>query len=152
MTNSPPRAGCLLASSLMHNRWWSPHPRGMSSRSGRERVRRNDRARYSPATGEVTARRDGHIHGKAPRLRRSSAMTTTPQEHPVRQGIAAGTSIGAAILLVTVGVLSILEGISAVANDNLFVVGIDYVYQFDTTTWGWIHIVLGILLVIAALG
>ncbi|PPJ32400.1 hypothetical protein C5E45_06340 [Nocardia nova] len=79
-------------------------------------------------------------------------MSTTPQEHPVRQGIAAGTSIGAAILLITVGVLSILEGISAVANDKLFVVGIDYVYQFDTTTWGWIHIVLGILLVIAALG
>ncbi|MFF0456308.1 hypothetical protein [Nocardia africana] len=79
-------------------------------------------------------------------------MTTTPQEHPVRQGIAAGTSIGAAILLVTVGVLSILEGISAVANDKLFVVGVDYVYQFDTTPWGWIHIVLGILLVIAALG
>ncbi len=79
-------------------------------------------------------------------------MTTTPQEHPVRQGIAAGTSIGAAILLITVGVLSILEGISAVANDKLFVTGIDYVYEFDTTTWGWIHIVLGILLVIAALG
>ena len=79
-------------------------------------------------------------------------MTTTPQEHPVRQGIAAGTSIGAAILLVTVGVLSILEGISAVANDKLFVAGIDYVYEFDTTSWGWIHIVLGILLVIAALG
>ncbi|MEV5647973.1 hypothetical protein AB0L57_06950 [Nocardia sp. NPDC052254] len=79
-------------------------------------------------------------------------MTTTPQEHPVRQGIAAGTSIGAAILLITVGVLSILEGISAVANDKLFVAGVEYVYQFDTTTWGWIHIVLGILLVIAALG
>ncbi|MEU6560067.1 DUF7144 family membrane protein [Nocardia nova] len=79
-------------------------------------------------------------------------MTTTPQEHPVRQGIAAGTSIGAAILLITVGVLSILEGISAVANDKLFVAGLDYIYEFDTTTWGWIHIVLGILLVIAALG
>ncbi|NKY85476.1 DUF7144 family membrane protein [Nocardia veterana] len=79
-------------------------------------------------------------------------MTTTPQEHPVRQGIAAGTSIGAAILLITVGVLSILEGISAVANDKLFVAGIDYVYEFDTTTWGWIHIVLGILLVVSALG
>lgn len=79
-------------------------------------------------------------------------MTTTPQERPVRQGIAAGTSIGAAILLITVGVLSILEGISAVANDKLFVAGIDYVYEFDTTTWGWIHIVLGILLVVSALG
>ncbi|MFD6102356.1 hypothetical protein ACFWFQ_06795, partial [Nocardia salmonicida] len=66
--------------------------------------------------------------------------------HPVRQGIAGGTSIGAAILLLVVGVLSVLQGISAVAEDDLFVVGIDYVYEFDTTTWGWVHIVVGIIL------
>jgi len=41
-------------------------------------------------------------------------MTTSSQHrapahsHPVRQGFAAGTSIGAAMLLVTVGILSIL--------------------------------------------
>jgi hypothetical protein len=77
---------------------------------------------------------------------------TEPEPHPVRRGIAAGTSIAAAILLLTVGVLSIFEGISAVAEDDLIVVGADYVYKFDTTTWGWIHIVIGILLVVAALG
>jgi hypothetical protein len=77
---------------------------------------------------------------------------TEPEPHPVRRGIAAGTSIAAAILLLTVGVLSIFEGISAVAEDDLIVVGTDYVYKFDTTTWGWIHIVIGILLVVAALG
>lgn len=27
-----------------------------------------------------------------------------------------------------------------------------YTYQFNTTTWGWIHLILGILLVIAAAG
>ncbi|MET7767129.1 hypothetical protein [Nocardia sp. NPDC005366] len=82
-------------------------------------------------------------------------MTTRNPEtgqRPVRQGIAAGTSIGAAILLLTVGVLQILEGISAVAEDELFVVGPDYIYQFDTTGWGWIHIVLGAILVLCAIG
>ncbi|WP_040871643.1 DUF7144 family membrane protein [Nocardia exalbida] len=77
---------------------------------------------------------------------------TEPEPHPVRRGIAAGTSIAAAILLLTVGVLSIFEGISAVAADDLIVVGADYVYKFDTPTWGWIHIVIGVLLVVAALG
>ena len=72
--------------------------------------------------------------------------------HPVRQGIAAGVSIGAAVLLLVVGVLSILEGISAVAKDDLFVMGVNYIYEFNTATWGWIHIVLGILLVVAAIG
>ena len=87
-------------------------------------------------------------------------MTTAPEpmastsggNTPLRQGVAAGTSIAAAILLLTVGVLSVLEGIAAVANDELFVVGVDYVYEFDITTWGWIHIVLGALLIVSALG
>ncbi|MEV0360838.1 hypothetical protein AB0H71_32750 [Nocardia sp. NPDC050697] len=72
--------------------------------------------------------------------------------HPVRQGFAAATSIAAAVLLLAVAVLSVLQGISAVAEDALFVVGPEYVYSFDTTTWGWIHIVLGVLLGIAAVG
>ncbi|MET8776710.1 hypothetical protein ABZV58_17030 [Nocardia sp. NPDC004654] len=79
-------------------------------------------------------------------------MTTPDTRHPVRQGIAAGTSIGAAILLLTVGVLQILEGISAVVDDELFVVGPEYVYQFDISTWGWIHIVIGAILVVCAIG
>ncbi|MEV0294675.1 hypothetical protein [Nocardia sp. NPDC050710] len=80
-------------------------------------------------------------------------MTQPPStEHPVRQGIAAGTAIGAAVLLLTVGILQILEGISAVAEDELFIVGPEYIYQFDTTTWGWIHIVLGAVLIVCALG
>ncbi|WP_280419670.1 DUF7144 family membrane protein [Nocardia carnea] len=86
-------------------------------------------------------------------------MTTAPQYTsdtreggPLRQGFAAGAAIGASILLLTVGVLSVLEGIAAVARDELFVVGIDYVYEFDITTWGWIHIVLGAVLIVAALG
>ncbi|WP_028477815.1 hypothetical protein [Nocardia sp. CNY236] len=77
--------------------------------------------------------------------------TTETEPHPVRQGVAAGTSIAAAILMSTVGVLSIFEGISAVAEDDLYIVGAEYVFEFDTTAWGWIHIVLGIFLVVAAL-
>jgi hypothetical protein len=66
----------------------------------------------------------------------------------VKQGVAAGTSIGAAIILVTVGLLQLFQGISAVAEDEVFVTGVEYVYKFDFTTWGWIHIVLGALLMV----
>ncbi|MGW4479188.1 DUF7144 family membrane protein [Rhodococcus triatomae] len=67
-----------------------------------------------------------------------------------KQGWAQGTSIGAAIIMVTVGVVQFLQGIAAVAEDEVFVVGIEYVYKFDLTTWGWIHIVIGA--VVAAVG
>lgn len=78
-------------------------------------------------------------------------MTDTKQ-HQLRDGIAAGTSIGAGILLAVVGVLQIFQGISAVANDDLIVVGPEYTYQFDLTSWGWWHIVLGALAVVIAIG
>ncbi|MFE3290803.1 hypothetical protein [Rhodococcus sp. NPDC059234] len=69
----------------------------------------------------------------------------------VRSQVATGTSIGAAILLVTVGVLQVLQGISAVAKDDVFVVGVSYTYKFDLTSWGWIHIVLGALIVLVGI-
>lgn len=49
----------------------------------------------------------------------------------------------AGVMLVTVATFQILEGIAAIAKDEVFVAGIDYVYKFDVTTWGWIHVVLG---------
>jgi hypothetical protein len=76
-----------------------------------------------------------------------SVTPGTPGERPsLEQDIAAGTSIGAGILLATVGLLQLLQGIAAVANDELFVGGVRYLYKFDVTGWGWIHILLGILL------
>ncbi|MGX7729141.1 DUF7144 family membrane protein [Rhodococcus sp. 2H158] len=67
------------------------------------------------------------------------------QDTSVKQDVAAGTSMGAAIILVTIGILQVFQGIAAVAEDEVFVVGIEYTYKFDLTTWGWIHIVLGVV-------
>ncbi len=69
-----------------------------------------------------------------------------------KQGIAAGTSIGAAIILIVVGVVQLAQGIAAVAEDEVFVRGVEYVYKFDFTTWGWIHIVLGAIAIIVGAG
>ncbi|CRK51401.1 conserved membrane hypothetical protein [Rhodococcus sp. RD6.2] len=63
----------------------------------------------------------------------------------VKQGFAAGTSIAAAILLLTVGILEIFQGISALAKDDVLVFGPNYTYEFSVTAWGWIHLVIGIL-------
>ncbi|MBF6346898.1 hypothetical protein IU409_25785 [Nocardia cyriacigeorgica] len=76
---------------------------------------------------------------------------TERERNPVRQGVAALTTIAVAVLLLVLGLLSLFEGISAVADDEVFVPGREYVYEFDTTTWGWIHIVLGGLIVLIAL-
>ncbi|QDQ89515.1 hypothetical protein FND50_01130 [Rhodococcus sp. WB9] len=71
-------------------------------------------------------------------------------ESLVKQGVAAATSMVAAIVLLTIGILHVLSGISALMQDDLVVAGPEYVYQFDTTAWGWIHLVLGVI--VAAVG
>ncbi|MGV9676861.1 DUF7144 family membrane protein [Nocardia sp. NPDC003482] len=73
-------------------------------------------------------------------------------EYPERRSRVSGGALAAAILLFTVGALDILQGISAVGADQLYVVGVDYVYRFDTTAWGWIHIVVGMVLVLCGIG
>lgn len=73
-------------------------------------------------------------------------------EYPsAKQGFAAGTSMAAAVIMVTVGIIQLCQGIAAVAKNEVFVVGVEYVYKFDLTTWGWIHIVLGVLVAIVGL-
>ena len=61
------------------------------------------------------------------------------------------TYAAAAVLLVTAA-LTVLQGISALVHDHLVVVTPDYVYEFNTTVWGCIHIALGTLLAAVALG
>lgn len=75
--------------------------------------------------------------------------------HPIsgerKQAIAGGTSIAAAALLLTAGFITLFQGISAAADDDVFVTGPRYVYELDLTGWGWVHIVFGILLILTAL-
>ncbi|HME48836.1 DUF7144 family membrane protein [Mycobacterium sp.] len=75
-----------------------------------------------------------------------------PEQHPVRQRVAAGASFGAGALLLTAALLTLVQGISAIVNDELLVIGPNYVYKFNTTTWGCIHIVIAILLGAVAIG
>ena len=83
---------------------------------------------------------------------RSFGEAPAKSEYPSpKQGFAAGTSMAAAVIMVTVGIIQFFQGIAAVAEDEVFVLGIEYVYKFDLTTWGWIHIVLGALVAIVGL-
>ncbi|ANB07791.1 hypothetical protein SAM40697_3833 [Streptomyces ambofaciens] len=50
------------------------------------------------------------------------------------------------------GVLSILQGITGIAEDRLYGVPRHYEYRFDLTSWGWIHLVVGVALVVVGVG
>ncbi len=58
----------------------------------------------------------------------------------------------AAVLLLVVGVLAVLQGIAAVAGNSIYANVGTYAYKFNLTAWGWIHMALGVLSVVAGLG
>jgi hypothetical protein len=62
-----------------------------------------------------------------------------------RRGRASMITDFAGVMLVVLSVFQILEGITAVAEDDIYVRGINYVYSLDVTAWGWIHIALGVI-------
>ena len=65
---------------------------------------------------------------------------------------AVGWSMFAGIMLVVIGMMDIIQGIVAIAKDEFYVVGQEWVFEFDTTAWGWIHIVLGAVLLLSGIG
>ena len=51
----------------------------------------------------------------------------------------------AGVMLLAVSVFQIFEGIAAIADDQVYVRGVNYAFAFDLTTWGWIHLLLGVI-------
>ncbi|MEV0893813.1 hypothetical protein [Promicromonospora sp. MEB111] len=63
------------------------------------------------------------------------------------------TSSGfAGTMLVLAALFQILQGIAALAADTSAMVSVEYIYELDVTTWGWIHISVGAAAFAAGLG
>lgn len=76
-----------------------------------------------------------------------------PRHDEERHSWAAGGTVFAGVLLLVGGVLAILEGIVGIARDSVYVVTRGgYVYDFNVRSWGWIHLILGVIAVLVGLG
>ncbi|RVU27574.1 hypothetical protein EOT10_09370 [Streptomyces antnestii] len=58
----------------------------------------------------------------------------------------------AGVLMVVSGILGILNGIAGIARDDVYAHIGNYTYAFSLTTWGWIHLILGIIVTIVGYG
>ena len=65
---------------------------------------------------------------------------------------AIGWATFAAAMLLLVGMFQTLAGIAALGNDEFYVVSPEWVFELDITAWGWVHILLGIVLFLSGLG
>jgi hypothetical protein len=66
---------------------------------------------------------------------------------PEVSGWAMGGLTFAATMLMLVGVFQAIAGLVAIFDDNFYVLSRNYTFDLDTTAWGWVHLLIGILLV-----
>ena len=67
-------------------------------------------------------------------------------------GWAAGYAAFAGVGLVIVGFFQVVAGLVALLNDEFFVIGDEWTFKFDISAWGWIHLILGVVVLLSGFG
>ena len=82
-----------------------------------------------------------------------AAGTQTPQrqEQPLSGWAASGVAF-AGTMLMLIGSFQVIAGLTAIFNDEFFVVAPNYTFDLDTSAWGWLHLLLGAAMVTTGLG
>jgi hypothetical protein len=75
--------------------------------------------------------------------------TRVPVKTESYSAAAVGVTVFASVMMIMTGFFQAIAGVVALVNDQFYVAGSEWVFQFDTTTWGWIHLTLGVLVALA---
>jgi len=65
------------------------------------------------------------------------------------RGAALGFTMLASVLMMLSGVWGFFEGLAAIIKGSAFVVLPNYAFSMSTVGWGWIHLILGVLIAAA---
>jgi hypothetical protein len=83
-------------------------------------------------------------------------MSTTQRGAPTPEQQMSDWAAGGVAFAITmaglVGVFQIVQGLVAVFNDDYYVVTRNYTFDLDVSAWGWIHIIIGALMLGVAFG
>jgi hypothetical protein len=66
--------------------------------------------------------------------------------------LATGFITFAGVLMIMVGGFQSLVGLVAVLQDDFYVATDNYILELDPTAWGWIHLIVGVVVVLAGFG
>src|SRR5829696_7958560 len=67
-------------------------------------------------------------------------------------GWAAGFTVFAAVMMIMAGVFHAIQGLVGIFENEFYVPTRNYTFQFDATTWGWTHLLLGLVVAFAGGG
>ena len=69
-----------------------------------------------------------------------------------RSGWAVGYTFFAAMMMVFLGSLHALAGFTGIIKDQAYAVSPNAIVSIDTTQWGWIHLIIGLIVLFAGFG
>ena len=81
-----------------------------------------------------------------------NSSSVAPAHGADTAGWVVGLSLFAGIMMMITGLFNAMEGVVALARNEVYVITPRYIFTFDVTTWGWIHIILGIIVLAAGVG
>ena len=66
--------------------------------------------------------------------------------------MAVGLTYFAAVMMIMIGLFHAMNGFMAIVHKLFFHVPPNYVFAFNVSTWGWIHLIVGIVILLAGFG
>jgi hypothetical protein len=69
-----------------------------------------------------------------------------------RSSGAVGFAMFAGVMMIMAGIWHAIIGFVGILEDRFFVATPNYVFELDATTWGWIHLIAGIIVALAGFG
>jgi len=69
-----------------------------------------------------------------------------------RSGLAITTTATAGILLVLVGFFHVVQGLVELINGDFYAVTANWAFRFNVTTWGWLHLIGGLIALLTGFG
>jgi hypothetical protein len=76
-------------------------------------------------------------------------MAQYDSDTPIVSGWAVGGISFAGTMMLLIGIFQAIAGLAAIVEDEFFVLTENYVFDLDVTAWGWIHLILGVLVAVA---
>ena len=79
----------------------------------------------------------------------ASHYSSAGREAESRSGWAVGFILFAGVMMIMAGAFQAMAGLVALFENEFYVATRNYVFQLDATGWGWIHLLVGVLVACA---
>jgi hypothetical protein len=81
----------------------------------------------------------------------ASQYRAARQDQPPPRRGASGLTTFAGIMMILAGTFQAIDGMVALLANEFYVNTPNYLFKFDATSWGWIHLLVGLLVLLAGI-